>query len=528
MAEVKLSYVICTAPRTGSSLFCEALARMDVAGRPAEYFDIHEQNEVYWRKQLEIRDDAEYLDKVLKAGTTSNGVFGLKLHYHQAPALIAKLVADRVARGLPDKARSPHPIDTIDLSLRERLGDVRYIWLRRKNKIAQAISYYLAGKTEQWRVSAGRTAPGIGTIDFDFDAIHGLVRDVEQFDRAWYQFFMRRKLRALIVIYEDFVVEYEKTIRGALSYLGLDHSSFAVPPPQYQRQADERSMDWERRYAEQLRRVVATPRYRPRTAKRPKKAVTAKRETLPLIAYDLGSGIDMAIEPGPPARPWMDNSPKRFAYRCLPLVIANQSGWWIKNPHRLTVSWDGTPGVDGLRVVLDDPSVRPYAVSHFGLGILTFNIGCLFQTPPGYNMYVRGPTNWPKDGIAALDGVVETDWSRATFTMNWKMTRPDHLVTFERDEPIAMIVPVARGETERFRPEIRPIDEEPGLQAEYEAWSRSRSSFNAALKAGDPEALAAGWQRHYVLGMTAGEAEAPEHQTALSLAPFVDKRPPET
>src|ERR1051326_865333 len=157
MAEVKLSYVICTAPRTGSSLFCEALARMDVAGRPAEYFDIHEQNEVYWRKQLEIRDDAEYLDKVLKAGTTSNGVFGLKLHYHQAPALIAKLVADRVARGLPDKARSPHPIDTIDLSLRERLGDVRYIWLRRKNKIAQAISYYLAGKTEQWRVSAGRT-----------------------------------------------------------------------------------------------------------------------------------------------------------------------------------------------------------------------------------------------------------------------------------------------------------------------------------------------------------------------------------
>ncbi len=361
-------------------------------------------------------------------------------------------------------------------------------------------------------------------VQFDFDAIHKLVRDVERFDQAWYRFFMRQRVRALLVVYEDFIQDYEKTVRGTLNYLGLTDPDLPIVPPQYRRQADDQSAEWEMRYSELLKQAIAAPRYVPSKKKRAKKTVTAETETLPLIAYDLRSGIEMAIEPAPPTRQWMDNTPKRFAYRCLPLVIANQSGWLIRNPRRLTAIWDGTDGVDGLRVEHQDASIRQYASSHFGAGILTFNIGCLFRTPPGYNLHVRGPINWPKDGIAALDGIVETDWSRATFTMNWKFTRPHHPVVFEKDEPIAMIAPVARGDVERFRPEFRPIAAEPELEAEYQEWSRSRTSFNAALKAGEPEARAAGWQRHYVLGLTVAERDAPDHQTALSLAPFVDKR----
>jgi hypothetical protein len=30
--------------------------------------------------------------------------------------------------------------------------------------------------------------------------------------------------------------------------------------------------------------------------------------------------------------------------------------------------------------------------------------------------------------ISPLDGIVETDWLEATFTMNWKLTRPNHTV----------------------------------------------------------------------------------------------------
>ncbi len=34
-------------------------------------------------------------------------------------------------------------------------------------------------------------------------------------------------------------------------------------------------------------------------------------------------------------RDWMDETSSKFAYRCLPLAIANQIGWWILQPDRL-------------------------------------------------------------------------------------------------------------------------------------------------------------------------------------------------
>ena len=40
-------------------------------------------------------------------------------------------------------------------------------------------------------------------------------------------------------------------------------------------------------------------------------------------------------------RDWMDATPHRYAYRCLPLTIMNQTGWWIKNPVGFTATWRG-------------------------------------------------------------------------------------------------------------------------------------------------------------------------------------------
>ena len=40
-------------------------------------------------------------------------------------------------------------------------------------------------------------------------------------------------------------------------------------------------------------------------------------------------------------RDWMDATPHRYAYRCLPLTIVNQTGWWIKNPVGFTATWRG-------------------------------------------------------------------------------------------------------------------------------------------------------------------------------------------
>lgn len=231
----------------------------------------------------------------------------------------------------------------------------------------------------------------------------------------------------------------------------------------------------------------------------------------------------MSIVAAPPGRAWMDATPKHFANRCLPMLIANQAGWLLLSPGRVTVAWDGGTGIDALKVEVTGDAPPTFASSHFGHGILTFNVSYLFRTSPGWNLYVRGPANSPKDGIHALEGLVETDWSEATFTMNWKLTRPNHTIVFEEGEPIAMVSPMRRREIEEFRPELRLLASNPELDAGYRAWSASRGQFNADLKVPGSQARQDSWQRHYMRGKTVAEERASEHQTGLKLAEFEPK-----
>jgi hypothetical protein len=262
-----------------------------------------------------------------------------------------------------------------------------------------------------------------------------------------------------------------------------------------------------------------------------------------LYAYEVFEGSGMPITTGALTRAWMDSAPARAPYRCLPLAIANQAGWMVHNPTDFTAIWDGGESPECLRLAFGFDPVEPSADAlgwtfvaapfiappvrpdprignKFGSGILTFSIPYLFRTPRGVNLWVKGPTNYIKDGAHPLEGIVETDWSAATFTMNWKLTRPNHPVRFERGEPICMIVPLARGLAEALQPVQLPLSRNPELEQEYQAWSRSRWEFLADLAGARPEALERGWQRDYTKGMTATGTPAPEHQTRLDLKEF--------
>lgn len=242
-------------------------------------------------------------------------------------------------------------------------------------------------------------------------------------------------------------------------------------------------------------------------------------QELELTAYALHAEPPMRIVPAPGTRAWMDETPSRFAYRCLPLLIANQAGWLVLNTHPFRATWDGSAELSGVTIEpLGD--AFPAASSHFGSGIVTWNLPYLFRTPPGYNLLVRGPANWPKDGVCALEGIVETDWSPATFTVNWKLTRPGLSVVFEEDEPICMVVPQGRGELESFRPAVRSLVCSPGLASAHTRWSLSRSTFLRDLQQAGSEAQKRGWQRDYLLGLLPNGKRAPQHQTKLTLQPF--------
>jgi len=224
------------------------------------------------------------------------------------------------------------------------------------------------------------------------------------------------------------------------------------------------------------------------------------------------------LAPGRSARAWMDATPERYAYRCLPLSIANGMGWEILAPCRIEAEWNGGTETDDLAVEVEDPHRTRFALSHFGRGILTFSVGYLFRTEPGIGLWARGAPNLPKDGIAPLEGIVETDWLTFTFTMNWQLTRPGRVV-FDPDEPICFITPIAYRALEQVVPEIVPIEANPELDAAFTAWKEARERFNAGLRAEEAEAVKQGWQKWYMRGETlAHERPNARHLSKLTLA----------
>jgi hypothetical protein len=119
-----------------------------------------------------------------------------------------------------------------------------------------------------------------------------------------------------------------------------------------------------------------------------------------LVAHVI-DGHHVDIRPAPVERDWMEATNQRYAYRCLPLNIANAYGWEVLCNAGFLAMWNGKTTNDAI-IIQADPGTTAPAVSHFGHGILTFHLPCLFRTEPGAELMVQGPINRPKDGIAAL------------------------------------------------------------------------------------------------------------------------------
>src|SRR5947207_1411569 len=165
-----LSYLVCATPRSGSTLLCHLLDQTGIAGHPEEYFEAlrhsglprrpHEyfdpDRHVNIVERLDFREMPyaaprpnrlcqpdtydRYLDWAIAQGTTPNGVFGAKLMWGYLGDFADLL------RGIEGMAGMPVP---------ELLGrafpGLRYVQIRRQDKVRQAVSLWKAVQTQVWR-----------------------------------------------------------------------------------------------------------------------------------------------------------------------------------------------------------------------------------------------------------------------------------------------------------------------------------------------------------------------------------------
>lgn len=243
------SYVIGCTPRVGSHLLSNALASTGVAGHPRERFprftaDTAPRTPVERMRLVtqpppeatyDPHADAAYVREILATGTSGNGVFGVVVHWFQLQDAVRRLQAY-----LGTAEAAPHRV------LSAAFPGLSYVWIRRRDRVAQAVSWY---KSVQTGTYVGRHRPGQGGEDdeglrFDYGKIRYLLSAITSFENAWASFFSSNGVTPHVVYYEDLSARYVDTIRSVLGFLQVDGEGVDVAAPKHEKYADAQSQAW--------------------------------------------------------------------------------------------------------------------------------------------------------------------------------------------------------------------------------------------------------------------------------------------
>jgi LPS sulfotransferase NodH len=219
-----------------------------VAGHPESYF--RQPDEHSWADRWGIASSpdgafsyADYVQAALATGRTENGVFAARIMWGTLDQVVSKL-----ATVYPELAGA-------DGDLLERaFGRTRFVYLRRDDVVAQAVSWHLAEQTNVWFETAQvRPEPEPEPVPgrephFGFDQIQQLVQLIEEHNAAWRGWFSAAGIRPHMVRYEDLDADPVGVTRGILDFLGLELPAGREILVQHKRLADELNTRWIGRY----------------------------------------------------------------------------------------------------------------------------------------------------------------------------------------------------------------------------------------------------------------------------------------
>ncbi|MGV2105448.1 Stf0 family sulfotransferase [Agrobacterium vitis] len=241
------SYVICTSPRSGSTLLCNMLAATGVAGKPKSYF--HHGPITDWLSYLNL-DINPYLpesdllaaifEAAVEKGRNGTGLFGLRLQRHSFDLFVEKLAV-------------LYPVLASDRKrIEAAFGSTLFIHLTRLDKVQQAVSYVKAQQTGLWhrapdgteleRLSAPRDPI------YDAAKIRASYDEFIQYDRAWQSWFDMQGIQPLRITYEALCADPIASLKDVLVQLGVNGEAASSVVPGTAKLADGINQSWETRF----------------------------------------------------------------------------------------------------------------------------------------------------------------------------------------------------------------------------------------------------------------------------------------
>ncbi len=249
VAEAIKNFLICSTPRTGSSLLCYVLKQTNIAGMRTRGFPTAQ--EFILKFQLDHKalsfsrsSDIElFLRRLFDVTRTKNGMGGFKLMweqlsyvYEQAQGLLAGSCVYDMHRFFPP--------------------GIRYIWLIRKDELRQTVSWAKAIQTNAW--DSQQQLKYTGSCRFNFYQIRNLLYMIKERNRQWALFFEHNHIHPLVITYEEFIADLSGTVRLILDYLDADYSpQIQVQNNYFFRQSDRVNEWWVMKFRWHQRMLTA-------------------------------------------------------------------------------------------------------------------------------------------------------------------------------------------------------------------------------------------------------------------------------
>jgi len=239
--ELRQVLVIASTPRVASNFFDAALAATGRAGHPLEYLNggglvesrrrtgaprLTQRGKVQNLKrrlagdprwdfsgELDPTSLVDHLRGIAARRSTANGVFGVKVHAGHLLGLLDRYGLSVDLWGVP----------------------VRWVRLRRRDRLAQAVSLAVAHQTQQWRpVERQRGEP-----TYDLSATRAAMAEIEAWESVWDRRLGERSEPKVSFWSEDLVVDPTGAVDRTLALLGeVPVPGAGVPPVEQYRHPD--------------------------------------------------------------------------------------------------------------------------------------------------------------------------------------------------------------------------------------------------------------------------------------------------
>jgi LPS sulfotransferase NodH len=217
-------YAICTSGRSGSNLLCQYLSSTGILGNPLEYFNGGARRLLGYPEYPD--DPSRQIGWILSEGATPNGIYGLKVFPAQA--------------------------ELVEKSIRwiELLPNLRFVLLKRRDILGQALSSVRALQTEQWRSSMPARGPAIYDGAQIYERLQNAARDYAR----WDIYFARKAIAPTIIVYEDLLVDPQSAVDQVAELFGLRGKARAASERvDLKIQRDATTEEWRSRFLAEYR-----------------------------------------------------------------------------------------------------------------------------------------------------------------------------------------------------------------------------------------------------------------------------------